>query len=567
MDFKLIVSVCAVLACTIQYSETAGQHLPRIQPLLWRSTSRPVVDGMKNVFVMVNYSSPCERALFPKNLTLHYNVAVELIKWCKIAYERDFLKPIRNFCHDSYETDQAMINFRYKRFVLSTIGVTALIISNLFTVGLASFSYMKEIGMENRIDELRANQKQLLLVADTLYNNDGYAKHAFDTISETLHQMSSRMNHISMRLDSLEIGLSESVTFVSELHSRLSIIRESLKQVGRSWKEGVFDYRLLDVFNISLPCNDEICPPSLFKPGSCLIDESRQSLMFTFRVQTVRPTARLMRASPFELYETRKNGTVCHVTYTGPEYVLYDESHNCVNPVRNRVAEDRNEVLFAPSQEYCHLMMARNHTPHMWKVGKCFDPNDLTEEEVVQIKTTRGSNYVYCHHFHITMYGRRIPCPSFPFIVPANVTLNIGRIRFTSSSVSLNQNLNVLPGMSHKINFVLQAGYSDSLIQHALVDIDKEISRIVTTKSDLFEILLEANYTNPVFWIFMLVVLCLGLVIYCKYMQEANRSMRTGYQAVARSVADGLDTLRVRKRNVNNSGNVDSGMSEMTSPA
>ena len=122
----------------------------------------------------------------------------------------------------------------------------------------------------------------------------------------------------------LKNTLPNTISVVAGIIARLLIFNDRLTDISRDWKRNMVNEKLLDIFNLTLPCGDE-CPLSLAKSVDCLIDPARELISLTFDVKNIKKTAHLLKADPFVLYHRKNNGSVvCSVTYIGPKKVVYE---------------------------------------------------------------------------------------------------------------------------------------------------------------------------------------------------------------------------------------------------
>jgi hypothetical protein len=70
--------------------------------------------------------------------------------------------------------------------------------------------------------------------------------------------------------------------------------------VGRKWKIGVVDEKILEIFNFSLPCTPH-CNMNFAEPKDCVLNEERQIISMVFDIKSTQSNVSIMNADPFTL--------------------------------------------------------------------------------------------------------------------------------------------------------------------------------------------------------------------------------------------------------------------------
>jgi hypothetical protein len=73
-----------------------------------------------------------------------------------------------------------------------------------------------------------------------------------------------------------------------------------LLEIGRDFKIGKLNHKLLDLFNYSLPCNKN-CPNEYWNALSCYHDPVRQMVIVKYVMKIIDPKLHVMAADSFDL--------------------------------------------------------------------------------------------------------------------------------------------------------------------------------------------------------------------------------------------------------------------------
>jgi hypothetical protein len=156
---------------------------------------------------------------------------------------------------------------------------------------------------------------------------------------------------------------------VSNIAGRFILTRDKINDIARNWKLNIADHKILEIFNFSLPCNEE-CPINLAEPREFILDVERDIVNIVFDVKAVKLGVDLLKADPFIFFSRENNGTnVCLVVYKGPNSVMYDSKTDCVIPLP-ATTDLHNNLALAPNFETCGAIKLNCEIPEIKRLPR-----------------------------------------------------------------------------------------------------------------------------------------------------------------------------------------------------
>src|SRR5207249_1666555 len=142
----------------------------------------------------------------------------------------------------------------------------------------------------------------------------------------------SKVNSLTQSLQVFQSVVPKFVVYVAHIASKLSIAHEKLIEIDRSWHQGKINPKLLELFNITLPCSPD-CDLAFAEPRECLHNEEKQTIQLMFDIKVNKNNASILTADPFTLYTIENNTMYCPIKYSGPEHVVFNEKNDCIVPL------------------------------------------------------------------------------------------------------------------------------------------------------------------------------------------------------------------------------------------
>jgi hypothetical protein len=490
----------------------------KVSPVLWRKSDKPVISGINNVLVSVKYDSPCE--IFNESF-FNGTSQNELYKWCSNAYIDDFLKPVRGFCNSTITKADNEIRFhREKRFIFEAFLLATIIITTITTIGVSSASMAQSAKSRDEIAKAKEQQELLIQRQIEFDNNLLKIKQILEKLQNEISEIGVAVVDLTNSVKNLQETIPKAMHVVSNLASKMLLTKDRLSDISRKWKNGIVDEKLLEVFNITLPCD---CILNLAQPKDCILDEIRGIITINFDVHSRRKKTSTMEADPFVLY-VNKNESICAVKYNGPQTVVYDADRDCVTALHQITQSSRNLILM-PSSAKCQRNLPESIVKRYWKVDYCNEKDVIVDEEIIQVKTSEKYNYIYCYSLKINIYNRTLDCPEYVFAIPSNAAFSINTITYESTLVNLQNTLNLMPEWSQRINFHLMSQLHNLDLSEIARQTRDDINSIRRHEFKTIE-MPSSDFKIHLIYILILIIIIIGLTIYFRRYKIKNFNLQ-----------------------------------------
>ena len=447
----------------------AAPVLNRESPVLWRDADSPVVRDIIEVHQDLLYLSPCY--MF-NNATVDPDNVADLSDWCQRQFESDFLVPFRSFCRPAdlpmVSTNLTLVSkpvksplVRHKRVpllalpllipaaklipgailsIVSLIGVTFGITSLVQHNSHSRFQTEMQMEMEQRRQQHERLGRLL---------NDLAALHAKQ--EQRLARLESRVNRFISMYPS-------ATTLITDVASKLSVMRSELRTVGEQWKKGKIDPTLFTILSIDLqPDMDS----TRAVPLTCSMDEIRRKIKLSFRIPVTDSAATLMQADAFRLLSFPRNDSLaCTIRYAGPRYAIFNQTNRCVSPVFD-APDLSSHLVFFPSTGNCFPPSDTGYARYYRPDGCRERQQHFSVADMIQVKATRSRTFVYCFGSNISFAHAHRQCPEYPFALPSSTNFTCGSFSYRFSQAHWQRESRFLPEPSHYINTALMPDLHD----------------------------------------------------------------------------------------------------------
>ncbi|RWS28099.1 pol polyprotein-like protein [Leptotrombidium deliense] len=297
--------------------------LQRVNSILWRSSKRAVIAGIREVNILNKYELPCD--VFSNEI---FNSSQnELLYWCENLVMNNFINPLSKFCVNAEESlsfaneTQIITNKPKREIVLGTILLGVIVITSFSTLAISVINIIATVQHKKRLDVIERKQLEKVELIERLRSNDERVKNILESLTNSIEKIDNKVTQLTQRLNKLEASIPQYFKIISNLAARLLIINENLIVAAKQWKQNKIAYNLLKVFNITLPCDDD-CPLDYSHPISCSINTDERIVKLKFRIASIKENSVALEADPFVLSRYNKYNELCFYEYSGPHLVL-----------------------------------------------------------------------------------------------------------------------------------------------------------------------------------------------------------------------------------------------------
>ncbi len=472
----------------------------RVKQTQWHISEREVISEVIPYNFDIEFKSPC--LVFNQQ-----NSSIKLIEWCNLLFNDSFVVPIENRC-------RGHVLSRQRRVIpLAVYGVVTVATS----LGIGSYFALRTSKYEKKMNQFVV---QLNALHDRVMKEQISEHH----IKNALEIVGVQMNKTQLLAAAQKNELNSDVTLAAYLSYRFAEVKRTIINPNMGDGHSVTQ-EFLSVLNSSLPCG-QACPVDLTTLMSCSLDRSAKR--FKMSILTRKPSANLLilEAKSFIIYNRtgRKN---CHTMYTGPKYLILDQSNNCLNPLPE---VNSNKYVF---QTRSNLNCSKEtFGKRNWNKTECSIENTFID---IQVIYGQELNFVYCFENNITINERRFICPDYPFSLKAETPFKVGQFEYEPSMTQRISNLKSYLWSSVTSSFLDRVQNSGG---HDLDEYYRQISSI--DANDVIEFR-NNTQTTLISIASCIVFLSLAFIVYLilrlKLMRQRNSNLNRFQNAVAYETA------------------------------
>ena len=510
-----------MITCIICLFTNQVFGLSERDPIIWRKTSRKVVEGSTEVSLIINFETPCN--IFKRfNLLIDNNVMNELLEWCNDSFENDFMEPLSKLCKrvDILEENRIV---RSKRFAIvgAIIAVTIVVTA---IVGVTSYAIVKT--QENERERIRM-QKEFNIAyqeIEKLKRTRDLQTKAMQIINNVLMNLTSQVHEIEVDYNKFKKQTPTTIKLIAFLTTKFHYIKSVLKQTKRMANRKKFNSEFLEMFNVTIECEEEKCPSNHWTYQSCRYDDMRKIIEIKFNMKMFSKDLHIIKADPFDLIkvEEKPNGFIlCHSQYNGPRAVLFADKLGCVIPYKiwdSKQFEYEN-VHLVKEKFKCDPEFIDAGKKNLFGLKNCEEIERFEPTEVIQIKQLGEFNYIYCSFFNITIYKKTIICPDFVFAINSNESFQIGDLKYDAKQIKQSFKVRFDPTWTSTINHQLNPHMKSDLYNGYFKKIEEMINEMNEIASEdnvsLITIIFGRSYT--IIGIISFIVLCASIICLCRY--------------------------------------------------
>jgi len=262
-------------------SGNEGLNFQETSPVTWRETSNPVADGYERVYMKIKLKSPC-------SLITHPLIRPELVnsatKMCEEMFNKMIISEMKDFCPAIPHQTQHRIQKREP----VTIIVGVIVLSVMAIAGLTT-SIVAVSKANDNAAKLEIITQNLQMAEDKI--NDFVQKH---------NDLVDIVEDVSNKMDEFVRGYPYATYSMSYITTQLILGKALTKEGASHWRDGHVSSKLLEFWNVSLPCGQD-CPPELGTPISCSYMNETGYWYLNFDVPLINRKKTILTVDPFVL--------------------------------------------------------------------------------------------------------------------------------------------------------------------------------------------------------------------------------------------------------------------------
>ncbi len=159
-----------------------------------------------------------------------------------------------------------------------------------------------------------------------------------------------------------------------------------------------------------------------------------------------------------------------------------------------------------------------------WQKTRCDQLDSIIEDDVISVKHSNNENFIYCNTFKIELYNKleAIDCPYFVFPLSANLSFQIGRLKYRADQIRIQNEMTFSPELSQRINFQMTPKPNRKLDLTADMKALEELTDAIYTESPNY---VFVSYAISGTVIFMVIIAGIGLL--ALYWFSMRKSIQT----------------------------------------
>lgn len=420
---KFLMAISTIiLTCMVGSRES--YRFNRVEPVYYKTTAKPYINGLMSMDLMVYIANPCED--YFQNLTDDKELTEQIYKTCQDWFREDAINQFK-FCRAKYPMeimvlDDKFNHHREKRFVGAIVTVAVIGPTVAYVVHETRL-------MKDNIQEIeqRLNSESEIL----------------KELAASLNETRNKIGEISERIINMEyrIGkLNETIHSTSRMYALLANVfhyfeelKENLNNIDKQARKGKVSPFLMNLVKKELWVEPgetwsklESCSYSLDKKG--------MKFVIKFQVPMIDTTTKIMEAHSLKFWNFTSNNFACRFKYSGPRYLLANQSTNCLMGIDTDWL-DEGLLQGHPCMEQ------KTSIENIFHKEECDVFKESTND--IQIKITNGFNRIYCLGHNITINSIVESCPHFIFDLPLTQSFTLNHHHHDASNIKQEYPVNI----------------------------------------------------------------------------------------------------------------------------
>ena len=387
---------------------------------------------------------------------------------------------MNSFCNAIGPKDSTRFGLaRAKRsIILGAIAIVTLI-SVVASIAVATASLVETNKVQKLANSLEYETEEAMQSIRMLKRSSRFEKEILKEFNLLIQNLTNEVYDIIKTVTIIKETTPKAMRLVAHLTTRFHYIKQTLIETARNIKQNKYDNKLLDIFNVTIPCGTN-CPIEYWTPVSCVHDELREMIIVKHQMKLVNKRYHVLKAHPFDLVKIIKKDEaliLCHSNYIGPKIIIFDEITECIIPIRITNLESSNLIL-APNEIFCSNNSNKLGIKY-WRKGACEKREHIDDNDILQIKQSTSYNYIYCSSLNITVYKREIPCPEEVFPLPSNISFKVGSFNYKAQQVTIHSEFHFVPEWTYRVNHQLDPLMRHNIYENYFRQIDRSLNQIL----------------------------------------------------------------------------------------
>ena len=394
--------------------------LVKQRPYIWKHHQHKEFISTRLVDIWIEIEEPC--VIFEDVKFFSYNTHK-----CLEEAEKKVYQPLSELCAIKQIPDHKILLERGKRsplfpfipaiaLTMSEAASIAMIFCTVLT-GISTYvstiyTRYKENQVRKELDDLRSKQNETLFKIIQKIEDE---KRMWQRVEKTLSKAIFEHELINTKM---------------EIQNFMDTANMIINYEKDKWKQNRYDMLLLDLLNISnkIPNNE-----TLISYQNCHFDREKKRLYLEAELSVEDQDVLTFQIDPFIIFHKVDN-KICDYQYQGPKYAKIRQNNNSL------CLTDQLQTNICISNSSIYHFIKRN----------CFE--DLTPDQLIQIKENEEYFIVYCPWSLISISGKQYECPQHPIQISKTETFKLKGMHYIGRNLEIKQKISMYKHYEQRIN-------------------------------------------------------------------------------------------------------------------
>ena len=407
----LLTLLTTINAIPIKYETTS--------PYLWQMTNYQAMYNSSLTIISLLQKNPCTSHK-------HFGKAISHETFhCNQTYEA-YLHTIKSKCEHTNKF--SFLNVKTQK---TRRDVTSMVEKTIINgVNLPSMGQDLHVN-ENLIDYTKDYISELRLKILQIEGLEAYktmqSKKEMKIINETLRRLEEMTGKEQKEKTEMQRTMF--------LNQELRIHTVFLKFFLNKFIEGSFGEEFTYLFpNIKI---NTTSPAQTWKPLQCEWMKN-STLILKFLIPKIIPKIEIYQVNPFTLYKQNYN-QICTYQYIDTKFIAFNRNLKCIIPLPKFTPKKKHDLIMLMNEK-CQQKIGLNQK---WKKIECVDKQDITTDQMIQIKVDENFYYIYAPYQNLTLDDKEINNENAIYKIPLSTIFKINGKLYNHNILKLNFTTNL----------------------------------------------------------------------------------------------------------------------------
>lgn len=399
-----VPAVLAILCCLAVIVDSASADFTSADPIIWSDTNIQHVAGSKTWDLELLIINPCTRMF--TNITGVDIMDRTIIDNCNKRFDELVVSEIDKICPNTNQDKR----FVFEAGVCVAVATTALVAGDNFFVSTPRLE-TQTLELKDKTNEIIRSHNQALGEVEQLRTT------VIALGKSTLSALQSVQDDLEFlgNITQSQPAVTELVAMTYIKFAKAASLIEASR--GKIKQRKIVPYELFDLFNGSSLYDRSL--ERLSKYENCKRTNVTH-LEFRFLTMIKSEDIKVYKADTIDFYNKSSTGEICKCTYAGPEFILFNQTSDCmISLSKTDISDDSIRGVS------CSLRGQLTPQDAKWNRIECSD--EAVKNRPLRIITAHSHfHYINCQGNSISYNHETKKCPNYIFSSPDTESFNIG---------------------------------------------------------------------------------------------------------------------------------------------